>query len=143
MVFNWWHGLLGMQKHDLAWHKQDMADEIKEYEEAKGFIARWSELSDIVYTYTRGRWSGHQELVFPLSPWQFAWGSLYMFPKYSLRWLFFVTTGKQAGAEKTIREVRNPAKLFKLDDIAERYGVDKERFREICGKLLRFWPLLK
>ncbi len=135
--------MLGMQKHDLEWHKKDMADEIQEYEEANGFVARWSELSDIVYTYTRGKWSGHNELIFPLSKRHFLFGSLYMFPKYTLRWSFFVTAGKSAGAEKTIREVRNPSKIFKLDDVAERYGVNRDDFREVCRKLLRFWPLLK
>lgn len=33
-----------MPKYDEAWHTQDMADELAEYEEAHGLIDTWSEL---------------------------------------------------------------------------------------------------
>jgi spore germination protein GerM len=51
--------MLNMPKYDEVWHQADLADELAEYEKATGLIARWSELSDIVYTCTQGRWSGH------------------------------------------------------------------------------------
>ena len=142
MIFTW-HNLLGMEKHDAAWHENDIADELAEYEQAEGFMERWSEVSDVVYTYTRAKWSGYSEIAWPLPRRYFVWGSLYMFPKYSLRWLFFRIAGMRIKSQKPIREVRNPAKLSKLDEIAKKYSVDPERFRIICQGLLKHWILLK
>jgi len=143
MIFTVWHSILGMEKHTLAWHKDDMADETREYEAARGFMERWSEISDIVYTYTRAKWSGHSALAFPLPRRYFFWGALYMFPKYTLRWLFFVTAGRLAGSPQIIRAVRNPQKSEKLKDIADQYHLNAERFCAICRKLLKYWILLK
>ena len=132
-----------MEKHDCAWHEADIADELAEYEKAQGFIERWSELSDIVYTYTRARWSDHVGLALPLSLRQFFFGSLYMFPKYTLRWLFFRRAGRKSGARRIVREVRNPAKAEKLNGIARIYGIDEAIFRDVCERQQRWWPLLK
>ena len=132
-----------MPKHDLDWHRQDMKDELEEFADAKGFVHRWSEISDVVYTYTRGRWSGHKELCFPLSRKKFLWGLLYMFPKYTFRWLLFYIAGKKLGAKQKVTEVRNPKKLHKLDDIAERNGINVKEFRDYISRKLRYWPLLK
>lgn len=67
-----------------------MADELAEYEEAHGFIDIWSELSYVAYTYTHARWSGHNGIDFPFSKVKLTIGLLYMIPKYTLRWRFFV-----------------------------------------------------
>jgi hypothetical protein len=143
MIIWFWHNLLKMEKYDLGWHQADIIDELAEYKRAEGFMERWSELSDIVYTYTRARWSGHTNISFPLSRGLFIWGSLYMFPKYTLRWLFFAFAGKLLKSKRLIREVRNPKKISKLDEIADKYGLEKNAFRSTCRKLLRFCPLLK
>lgn len=143
MIFTLWHNLLGMEKHDRLWHEQDIHDELIEYKKARKFFDRWSELSDVVYTYTRARWSGHKDFKFPLSRFLFLWGSLYMFPKYTLRWLFFLFAGKKAGSKKPIREVRNPQKDNKLDEISAHYGCDPILFRKICKRRISYWPLLK
>lgn len=74
-----------MPKYDFTWHSQDVAEEFGEYKEATGLLHRWSELSDVVYTYTRAQWSGYKEIEFPLSRTGFYIGLLYMFPKYTLR----------------------------------------------------------
>lgn len=140
MIYRW-HTLLGMPKHDKEWHEQDLADELGEYKEETNLIMKWSELSDVVYTCTRGKWSGH-DIVFPFSRWQFILGTVYMFPKYTGRWLFFRTAGKKVDDTKTIREVRNPRKTHKLHTIAEKYGIDPILFQEICEKQLHYWLLL-
>lgn len=133
--------MLGMPKHDRAWHEQDIADELKELGEAEGLLPSWSEMSDIVYTYTRAQWSGHNEIRWPLGIFSFFIGALYMFPKYTLRWLFFRRIGKMMGTPN-ITEVRNPKKMEKLDDIARRYGLDDREFKREVEKRLQFWPLL-
>lgn len=129
-----------MHKHDLAWHKNDIEDELKELSQESNWLKRWSEYSDVVYTYTRADWTGFK-LKRPLSFLYFSLGLTYMFPKYTLRWLFFRHAGKKFG--KSIHEVRNPKKLKKLHLIAERNKIDPELFVAQCKKQLRYWPLLK
>jgi hypothetical protein len=106
-------------------------------------LKKWSELSDVAYTCTRARWSGH-ELEFPLAKWQYPLGILYMYPKYSGRFLFYRRAGRKAGANKDIRCVRNPRKLHKLDEIlAEQHiQVDRPRLHDVCQHQLKRWPLL-
>lgn len=134
--------MLDMPKHDRAWHEQDVEDELQEFREAEGFLARWSEKSDVVYTYTRAQWSGHALPPFPLGAADFAVGAAYMFPKYTLRWLFFYLLGKRFGRNNKITEVRNPRKTTKLRDIAERNNIDPAEFEAAARRLSRFWPFL-
>lgn len=140
-MINKWHSLLQMPKHDKAWHENDLADELAEYAEETKLIMKWSELSDVVYTCTRGKWSGHQ-ITFPLKRWQYYVGIVYMIPKYTLRWWFFKRAGKRAGSESVLHEVRNPKKTHKLNYIAEKYNLDSKIFQEICEKQLKHWVLL-
>lgn len=132
-----------MPKNDLAWHRKDIDDEMKELEESRGFFHRWSELSDVCYTYSRARWSEYRDFSWPLSPHEYYWGLLYMYPKYSLRYLFYLVAGKIANRSVRLHEVRNPRKVEKLHGIAEKNGLDPERFEAVAKKMLRFWPLLK
>ena len=138
---HFWHTLLDMPKHDLAWHKQDLADEMEEYREADTLLHRWSELSDVAYTYTRARWSGHR-MSRPLSVPSFFIGLVYMFPKYSLRWWFYRLAGRRTDSNARLHEVRNPKKIEKVRVIAEKYHLDPVTFEQECRKLLRCWPLL-
>jgi hypothetical protein len=142
-MLNHWHSWLGMPGFDRAWHESDLADELAEYHEETKLLKKCSELSDVVYTCTRARWTGHP-LEFPLKAWQFYPGVCYMLPKYTSRFLFYRRAGRKAGADKTIRCVRNPQKLYKLDDILaeQKITVDKSRLLAICKKQLRYWPLL-
>lgn len=141
-TFRRWHNLLDMERKDAEWHKSDIADELAELQEAKQLIHRWSEYSDVVYTVTRARWGGHQ-LNSPIGLHHFAIGAIYMFPKYTLRWLFFYRAGKKAGAITKVTEVRNPSKLHKLEHIANKYEMDSKKFLEACRSQIRYWPLLK
>ncbi|MDP2631260.1 MAG: hypothetical protein Q8P30_00650 [Candidatus Uhrbacteria bacterium] len=132
-----------MPKHDEAWHLEDIKDEMSELKEARGFFNRWSELSDVVYTVSRAHWSGHKSIKWKMGAGKYLWGMLYMFPKYTLRWIFFLLAGKLTKKNTKLREVRNPAKVHKLQDIAVRNKLDVERFERTCKRLLKFWPLLK
>lgn len=136
-LINKWHSMLNMPKYDEVWHKQDMADELAEYHEAEGLIDTWSELSDVAYTYTRGKWSGHTTIKFPLSRILLPIGILYMLPKYTLRWRFFRDLGHQFNEELNISEVRNPKKIEKLKVIAEKYNLDPQQFTERALDLMR------
>jgi hypothetical protein len=136
-----WFQWIGQPKHDLAWHKSDIAEELAEYYEEKRLLKKWSELSDVVFTTARSRWSGYQ-VEFPLARWQYPLGVLYGLPKFSLRFLFFRSAGKKAGALKPVNAIRNPKKTHKLHAIAEQNGIDKKKFQAICEQQLRYWILL-
>lgn len=142
ITYKQWHNLLDMPKKDEQWHKEDIADEYTELDEARGPINRWSEYSDVVYTVTRARWDGY-DFASPLSKGLFLYGSLYMFPKYTLRYLFFRQAGKKLRSSRPLHEVRNPKKTHKLHHIASKYDLDPAKFAAICEKQLRYWPLLK
>lgn len=140
-MINKWHDWLDMKRFDKAWHRNDLAAELVEYHEETKIMKKWSELSDVVYTCTRGRWGGY-EIPFPFKRWQFYVGSMYMFPKYTLRWLFFRAAGRKCGAKYDLHEVRNPRKTHKLHTIAERNDIDKHEFQRTCEKQLKYWLLL-
>jgi hypothetical protein len=143
MILQRWHTWIGQPKFDKAWHMQDIADELGEYREESKLLKKWSELSDVVYTCTRARWSGYR-LAFPLAWWQYPLGLAYMYPKYTLRFLFYRRAGRKAGASTDIRCVRNPHKLHKLDEIVDylQIKVDKPKLHQICQHQLKHWLLL-
>lgn len=129
--------MLNMPKYDDAWHRQDMADELAEYQEAHGIIDTWSELSDVTYTYTRAKWSGYTTINFPLPKILLPIGILYMIPKYTLRFKFFRDLGHQFDKNLHISEVRNPKKIEKLKTIAEKYNLDHDEFTQKAQVLMR------
>lgn len=138
-----WHDYLDMPKHEKAWHKQDIADEVEELEEAVGLVNRWSEYSDVAYTITRAHWSGHPDLKLPISYGCYLYGLLYMFPKYTLRYSFFRKVGKRLKSDRKITEVRNPKKVEKLATIAKNYDLDPDKFVAESKRLMKRRIFLK
>lgn len=136
-----WHDWLNMPKYDQRWHDNDMQDELKEYQVEANILKKWSEVSDLVYTYTRAKWTGHK-LDFPLGRFEYFLGVIYMFPKYTSRYLFFRKAGKKVNSQVVVREVRNPKRMQKLEEIAATYRLDKTKFSKTCKRQLRYWPLL-
>ena len=41
-----------------------------------------------------------------------------------------------------VREVVNPSKDYKLDEVASRHQIDPVQFKQVGGRLRRVWPLL-
>jgi len=142
-ITNWWHSLLGLPVYERAWHAARVHEEMEELRAARGFFNVWSEMSDVVYDFTRARWGGYRDIKWPLLWRNFFVGLLYMFPKYTLRYLFFYTVGKRLHAQRKMTEVQNPRKDEKLRRIAVRYNLKEDDFVAECHKLARFWPLLK
>nr|AQS30182.1 hypothetical protein [uncultured bacterium] len=142
-IINKWHSILDMPKKDFYWHQADVLEELKELEEAEGLVNKWSELSDVVYTYTRAHWSGHTDIEFPLNKANFYIGLFYMFPKYSLRYGFYRVLGKKINKNAKLKEVRNPKKIEKLEHIAKKYNLDPIKFKDEAKKLIKRWVFLK
>jgi len=142
MITHLWHTILDMPKKSKKWHLGDIKDEMEEYTEASGLFDLWSEVSDVVYTYTRAKWSGHKKIKWPLGFWHYAVGWLYMIPKYSLRWMFYYWVGKKLMAKKKVTEVRNYKKEEKLRHIAKKYNIPEDLFIKEVKRLSRFWIFL-
>ena len=142
MLIKYWHSILDEPKESFDWHQNDVNEELQELVESNGFIHWWSELSDVAYTYTRAKWSGHK-LKRPINIWLFNFGLIYMFPKYTLRWKFYNTLGKKFDKNLHITEVRNPVRIEKLDHIAKKYNLDPIKFKSEAQKLMKWWVFLK
>ena len=138
-----WHTYLDMPTYTREWHQNDIQEEFDELKDAVSWRDRWSEYSDVVYTVTRARWSGFRDISSPLTNAQFMYGSLYMFPKYTLRYWFYRSAARKSGYTGKFTEIRNPQKVHKLREMAERYGIDADTFVHVCHRQLRYWPLLK
>ncbi len=136
-----WHDALDMPKYDKEWHKNDIADEYKEYLDENNIIKKWSELSDVVYTHSRANWSGYK-IDYPLNKVTIPIGLMYMYPKYSLRYLFYKRAGHKLNKKIHLKEVRNPKKIHKLKTIAQRNGLGEEEFVKTCQQLLKHWILI-
>lgn len=67
-----------------------------------------------------------------------------MLGKFTLRWGFYrVTAWLYSKADwRSVREVVNPAKEYKLEQIAARHEIDPMQFKRVGDKLLKVWPLL-
>ena len=68
----------------------------------------------------------------------------YMLAKYTSRWAFYRTAALLCGAPDAgaVREVVNPGKDSKLDDVAVRHGIDPIAFRRVGWWLRWVWPRL-
>ena len=109
-MMNKWHDWLDMKQNNKQWYIDDLADEVTEYLEETNIIKKWFELSDVVYSYTSGKWAGY-ELSFPFKKWQYYLGLIYMFPKYTDRWLFFRYAGRKADSQNDLHELSNPLNI--------------------------------
>ena len=141
MVINLWHTWLDMPKESTQWHLQDIQDELEELKHAKGFWQHWSEKSDVLYTYTRAKWTGVKNIKWPLGKFDYFVSMFYMFPKYTLRFLFFMHVGKQIDKTKRVKCVRNPNKTKKLHHAAIENKIDPNKFINLCKKKKKFWKV--
>jgi hypothetical protein len=67
-----------------------------------------------------------------------------MLAKYTLRWKFYRTAAILCNIHHydIVREVVNPSKDHKLDEVASRYQIDPVEFKRVGCQLRRVWPLL-
>ena len=68
----------------------------------------------------------------------------YMFVKYTSRWKLHRTAAVICNAPQynLVREVMNPSKDQKLEEVALRYQVDPVIFKRVGRQSRRAWPLL-
>jgi hypothetical protein len=145
-VLRRWHGVLRLARQPVAsWHRDRVREELKERRMA---TTRWqslSETSDVLFSLSRARYDGFPIKSLPcmLAP-RYVFAYAYMLAKYTSRWSFYRVAAYLSDAPNRdfVREVVNPSKNPKLDEVASRHKIDPVRFKRVCRRLLRVWPLL-
>ncbi|CAM1502317.1 Fc.00g043010.m01.CDS01 [Cosmosporella sp. VM-42] len=141
-----WHRLLDLPRQSPpSWYRDRLMEELYERRTAITFWNKLSETSDVFFSLSRAKYDGYplRELP-PFSIFRHGAVFVYMFAKYSFRWGFYRIAAKLCTREREglVREVVNPAKDAKLDEVAGRHGLDKEEFRRVGKRLRYIWPLL-
>lgn len=140
-----WHRLLGLARQSPpSWYRDRLREELCERRAATTLCGRLSETSDVLFSISRARYDGHP--ICRLPPLVVAHNGaayLYMVAKYTSRWAFYRTAARLCGSPRShlVREVVNPAKDDKLDEVASRHNLPNN-FRQVAGRLRNVWPLL-
>ncbi|KAJ8132201.1 hypothetical protein O1611_g1426 [Lasiodiplodia mahajangana] len=139
-----WHRVLGLPRQSpRSWHQDRFNEELEELNEANDWLEKVSEASDVLFAISRAKYDGFPIADVPsLRPSNvIIYG--YMLAKYTSRWAFYRTLAFLSGAPatSTVREVVNPTKDHKLENVARRHHIDPERFKSTGRRLRRIWPL--
>ncbi|KAM7188539.1 hypothetical protein V8F33_010582 [Rhypophila sp. PSN 637] len=140
-----WHKLLGLARQSRpSWHRDRIREELRERKAATTFCSRLSETSDVLFSLSRARYDGNPvRRLPPFVATRNGGAYLYMVAKYTSRWTFYRSAAWLCNCPNyySVREVVNPAKDEKLDEVASRHDLPNN-FREVAGKLRSVWPLL-
>ncbi|KAH7107905.1 hypothetical protein BKA62DRAFT_206 [Auriculariales sp. MPI-PUGE-AT-0066] len=138
-----WCTLLGLQRQTPAsWHRARVREELAERHAARSTLERLSETSDVLFALARATHDGYPLRRLPRRTGICSYAPYaYMLAKYSTRASFYRVAGRLCGV-KGVKEVVNPAKDSKLDEVAARHGIEKDKLRRVGGMLRRVWPLL-
>ncbi|KAI2604630.1 hypothetical protein GGR54DRAFT_454123 [Hypoxylon sp. NC1633] len=139
-----WHGLLGLPRQSPpSWYRDRLHEEQQERQAAATSLEKLSETADVFFSISRASYDGFP--VGPLPPVALRNVHIYayMLGKFTSRWAFYRVTAFLCGAPDycTVREVVNPSKDRKLDEVASRHQVDPGKFKRIGRRLRRVWPL--
>ncbi|TLD08141.1 hypothetical protein PspLS_11961 [Pyricularia sp. CBS 133598] len=139
-----WHALLALPRQpSAAWQRARLHEELAERRAAATRISQLSETADVVFTISRARHDGHATRGLPHAS---AAVLLYMVAKFSMRWAFYHIVAFACGARgerlRRVRQVVNPAKMSKVEEVAGRHGLDREAFARWAARVKAVWPLL-
>ncbi|KAL8335303.1 hypothetical protein RB598_009481 [Gaeumannomyces tritici] len=154
VILRRWHAHLGLpRKESRSWHQDRLREELIELNGAESLIGTLSEASDVIFSVSRAEYEGFTDdratvFVFleRLSTFWAVAVVAYMLYKFTMRWSFYRVTAYACGLRgarlDAVRDVINPAKSHKLDEVAARHGVQAEEFRRVGGIVRRLWPLV-
>ena len=141
-----WHRMLGLARQSPpSWYRDRLREELKERRDAKTFLEKLSETSDVLFSISRARHDGFP--VQSLPPFRTTRHTLaytFMLLKYTLRWRFYRIAAKFCKAPHwgSVREVVNPGKDGNLREVARRHNIDPEEFVNAGQQLRNVWPLI-
>ena len=141
-----WHGMLNLSRQSpSSWYRDRLREELQEHRVAKTSWQKLSEASDVFFSISRARYDGFPVRNLPpfvASRHIFVYA--YMLAKYTLRWKFYRTVATKCNASNydSVREVVNPGRDQKLEEVASRHGIDPADFKRVGRRLRQVWPLL-
>lgn len=137
--------MLGLPRQESKlWYRTRIREELVERRGAKNPLQKLSETSDVFFSLSRARYDGVLVRKLPRFSYHHVCVYTYMFAKYTLRWYFYRTVTILCGVpcHDRVREVVNPSKVHKLDEVASRHNIDVVQFRLVSRRLRYIWPLL-
>jgi hypothetical protein len=140
-----WHRKLGLPRQSpLSWYRDRLREELLERRTAKTSWRKLGETSDVLFSISRARFDGFPIRHLPPFTSRYVLVYAYMVVKYTLRWKFYQTTARLCHAPNysSVREVVNPDKDYKLEEVALRHQIEAERFKRVGRRLRLVWPLL-
>jgi len=141
-----WYRMLGLSRQSPpSWYRDRLREELRERRTAKTPWQKLSESSDVYFSTSRVRYDGfpvrrlHSSVSFP-----HVLVYAYMLAKFTSRWTFYRTTAMLCDVPhyNSVREVVNPSKDHKLEEVALRHHIDPIGFKRVGRQLRRVWPLL-
>ena len=141
-----WHGMLGLSRQSPpSWYRDRLREELRERRIAKTHWQKLSEASDVFFSSSRAQYDGFP--VRKLPPFVTSRHVLvyaYMLAKFTSRWKFYRTVAIICNAPHydLVREVVNPSKDQKLEEVASRHQIDPVEFKRVGRQLRQVWPLL-
>ena len=141
-----WHAMLGLTRQSPpSWYRDRLREELRERRLATTRRQKLSEASDVFFSSSRAQYDGFP--VRKLSPLVTSRHMLvyaYMLAKFTSRWTFYRTAAFMCSAPRydSVREVVNPSKDQKLEEVASRHRIDPVAFKRVGRQLRQVWPLL-
>ncbi|KAH9203364.1 hypothetical protein DL95DRAFT_154077 [Leptodontidium sp. 2 PMI_412] len=145
LLLRQWHKMLGLSlQSPRSWYRDRLREELRERREANTSLQKLSETSDVFPSISRARCDGFPVRELPrFTASRHVLVYAYMLVKYNSRWKFYRTVATLCNAPhySQVREVVNPSKDHKLEEVARRHQIDPVKFRRISSRLRRVWPL--
>ncbi|KAI1074844.1 hypothetical protein F5B20DRAFT_423443 [Whalleya microplaca] len=143
-ILHWWHRMLNLPRHSPpSWYLDRLREELQERRAANTSIEKLSETADVFFSISRAKCDGFPVQELPRLSFRHVPVYAYMLAKFTSRWAFYRVVAFLCGAPHhyTVREVVNPSKDHKLDEVAFRHHIDQGKFKRIGRRLRRIWPL--
>ncbi len=141
-----WHGMLGLSRQSPpSWYRDRLREELMEHRIANTRWQKLSEASDVFFSCSRAQYDGCPvRNVPPFLTVRHVPIYVYMLVKFTSRWTFYRTVAIICKAPRydLVREVVNPRKDQKLEEVALRHQIDPVAFKRFSRGLRRIWPLL-
>jgi hypothetical protein len=139
-----WHGFLRLPRHPRSWYRDRLREEICERRLAKTALEKLSETADVFYVLSRARYDGHTFRKIPTFTVHHFVVYAYLLSKYTSRWQFYRLAAFLCNHSNpsSIREVINPNKDVKVQEVACRHSLEPFEFIRVCRRLRVVWPLL-
>ena len=128
-----------------SWYRDRLREELLEHRIAETPWQKLSEASDVFFSISRAQYDGFPvRKLPPFVAYRHIWVYAYMLGKYTLRWKFYRLAAVRCSASSydSVREVVNPSKDRKLEEVAWRHRIDPVEFQRIGRQLRKWWPLL-